>query len=52
VREPREDNKAARPASGFAQDKDKGRDADQPRGKFAGGRDNGGRDKADVTRVG
>jgi ATP-dependent RNA helicase SUPV3L1/SUV3 len=26
-------------------DKDKGRDADQRKGKFGGGRDNGGRDK-------
>src|SRR6202030_1541776 len=46
VREPREDNKD-RPSRERFRDsnKDKGRDADQPKGKFAGGRENGGRDK-------
>jgi ATP-dependent RNA helicase SUPV3L1/SUV3 len=46
VREPREDNKDRPPRERFrGRDKDKGRDADQHKGKFAGGRDNGGRDK-------
>ena len=46
VGEPREDNKARPPRERFrGKDKDKGRDADQRKGKFAGGRDNGGRDK-------
>jgi ATP-dependent RNA helicase SUPV3L1/SUV3 len=45
VREPRED-KGRPPRERFrGRDKDKGRDADQQKGKFAGGRDNGGRDK-------
>ena len=43
VREPREDNKGRPPERFRARDKDK--DADQRKGKFAGGRDNGGRDK-------
>ncbi len=47
VREPREDNKGRPSRERFrGRDKDKdGRDADQQRGKFAGGRDKGGRDK-------
>jgi ATP-dependent RNA helicase SUPV3L1/SUV3 len=46
VREPREDNKDRASRERFrGRDKEKGRDADQHKGKFAGGRDNGGRDK-------
>ena len=46
IREPREDNKGRPSRERFrGRDKDKGRDADQQRGKFAGGRDKGGRDK-------
>ncbi len=45
MREPRED-KGRPPRERFrGREKDKGRDADQQRGKFAGGRDKGGRDK-------
>jgi ATP-dependent RNA helicase SUPV3L1/SUV3 len=43
VREPREDNRTALPASGF-RGRDK-RTRTSAAGKFAGGRDNGGRDK-------
>jgi ATP-dependent RNA helicase SUPV3L1/SUV3 len=49
AREPRED-KGARPPrerfEGKGRDRDKGRD-ERPKGKFGGGRDNGGRDKRD-----
>jgi ATP-dependent RNA helicase SUPV3L1/SUV3 len=45
VREPREDKGRPSRERFRGRDKDKGRDADQQTGKFAGGRDKGGRDK-------